>query len=364
MFNATLKIKIWAYTHAVNCAEDWFVDPSCVGTQQQALDSKFKVAAVPVMFNRPTDFTYQLGNENIDLSCFDLVLLSDIEYRRIEDVTEWATQSGIKKWLLLTGGQDVNSVIDLDQCFYRPWWIYNRDLKFNSYQEVRDGGKPFVCDALLGSRRPNRDFVMLAMQQHGLLDQNIVTYREVFTGSAVNNVSQRVADYFTEQQLQYPYVSPNLDPTWEVSDNINHSVSQTVPWEIYRRTSVSLAVESVSTGSMFFMAEKISKPMMALRPFIVFGIKGYIKQLNQMSYKTFHPYIDESYDDIDDDIERWQAAFDQVVKLQSQDCQRLYIDLEDRLLHNLHWLRSFKDYANHHIVNLLRRHIDQQYWLN
>lgn len=364
MFKAKLKIKIWAYTHAVNCAEDWFIDSASVGTMQQALDSQLKVAAVPVMFNRATDFTYQPGNENIDLSCFDLVLLSDIEYRRVEDVADWAVQSGIKKWILATGGQDLAQPFDYDQCVYRPWWIYNRDLKFNSYQKVCNGQKPFVCDALLGSRRPNRDFVMLAMQHHELLERNIVTYREVFTGSAVNNVSQRVADHFPNITLQYPYVSPNLDPAWEVSDNINHSVSQTVPWEIYQRTSVSLAVESVSTGSMFFMAEKISKPMMATRPFIVFGIKGYVKHLNQLGYKTFHPYIDESYDDIEDDIQRWQKAFEQVIKLQSQDCQRLYIDLEDRLIHNLTLLRSQQDNANHNIAKLLSKHIDQQYWLN
>jgi hypothetical protein len=364
MFKAKLKIKIWAYTHAVNCAEDWFIDSSSVGTIHQALDSKLKVAAVPVMFNRATDFTYQSGNENIDLSCFDLVLLSDIEYRRVEDVANWAVQSGIKKWILATGGQDLARPFDYDRCVYRPWWIYNRDLKFNSYQEVYNGQKPFVCDALLGSRRPNRDFVMLAMQQHGLLERNIVTYREVFTGSAVNNVSQRVADHFSNITLQYPYVSPNLDPAWEVSNNINHSVSQTVPWEIYQKTSISLAVESVSTGSMFFMAEKISKPMMATRPFIVFGIKGYVKHLNQLGYKTFHPYIDESYDDIEDDIQRWQKAFEQVIKLQSQDCQRLYIDLEDRLIHNLTLLRSQQDNANHNTAKLLSKHIDRQYWLN
>jgi hypothetical protein len=364
MFKAKLKIKIWAYTHAVNCAEDWFVDPACVGTQQQALDSEFKVAAVPVMFDRPTDFTYQPGNENIDLSCFDLVLLSDIEYRRVEDVAEWATQLGIKKWALATGGYDLGKPFDYDRCVYRPWWIYNRDLKFNSYQEVRDGEKSFVCDALLGSRRPNRDFVMLAMQQHGLLERNIVTYREVFTGSAVNTVSQRVADYFPEQQLQYPYVSPNLDPTWEVSDSINHSVSQTVPWEIYRNTWVSLAVESVSSGSMFFMAEKISKPMMAARPFIVFGVKGFLRKLRVEGFQTFEPYIDESYDEVDDDVERWRMAFDQVQRLHDMDLSRLYVDLESKLMHNSRCIRLREDHANHNIIKLLRNHIDQQYWLN
>jgi hypothetical protein len=364
MFKAKLKIKIWAYTHAVNCAEDWFVDQESLGTFEQALTNPFRVAAVPVMFNRSSDFTYLPGNENIDLSQFDLVLLSDIEYRSVEEISSWADQTGIKNWLLVTGGYDLATTFDHSRCVYRPWWIYNRDLKFNRYQEVRDSEKPFVCDVLLGSRRPNRDFVMLAMQKHGLLDKNIVTYRQVFTGNQVNNVSSKVSNHFNNMELQWPYVSPNLDPAWEVSNNINHSISQTVPWEIYRRTWVSIAVESVSSGSMFFMAEKISKPIMAMRPFIVFGVKGFLDRLDHLGFKTFHPYIDESYDAIDDDVLRWEMAFEQVQRLHSMDLSRLYVDLEDRLIHNFQNIKKQENYANHYISKLLRQHIDQQYWLN
>lgn len=364
MFKAKLKIKVWAYTFAVNCAEDWFLDPESVGTVEEALTSSMRVAAVPVMFNLPRDFTYQPGNETVDLSQFDLVLLSDIEYRTIQEVTEWAQQLGIKRWILCTGGQDLKAPFNFKQCVYRPWWIYNRDLKFNTHQTVGDRNPPFVCDVLLGSRRPNRDFVMLSMQQYGLLDRNIVTYREVFSGGFKDHITQRVLDSFTPTELQHPYVSPNLDPVWEVNNNINYADSQTVPWEIYRRTGVSLAVESVSTGSMFFMAEKISKPMMAQRPFIVFGIRGFIKHLNQLGYKTFHPYIDESYDNIEDPIDRWTAAFEQVIKLHKLNLDELYLHVEERTAHNLLTLKNQQGVANHNIVALLRSHISQDYWLN
>jgi len=141
-------------------------------------------------------------------------------------------------------------------------------------------------------------------------------------------------------------------------------VSQTVPWEIYRNTWVSLAVESVSSGSMFFMAEKISKPMMAARPFIVFGVKGFLRKLRVEGFQTFEPYIDESYDEVDDDVERWRMAFDQVQRLHDMDLSRLYVDLESKLMHNSRCIRLCEDHANHNIIKLLRNHIDQQYWLN
>ena len=364
MFRAKLKFKLWAYTHAVNCADDWFIDPDSVGTYNEALSAAFKVAAVPVMFNRSNDFSYQPGNEHIDMSQFDLVLLSDIEYRSIESITDWANQHGIHNWILATGGYDLNTPFDHDRWVYRAWWIYNRDIPFNQYQEVRDGKKTFVCDALLGSRRPNRDFVMLSMQKHNLLHRNLVTYREVFTGNQVTDVSMYVKQHFDGTELNFPYVSPNLDPAWEVSDAVRHSDSQTVPWEIYRRSWISLAVESVSSGSTFFMAEKISKPMMARRPFVVFGIRGYLKHLQQLGFKTFHPYIDESYDSIEDDVARWTAAFDQVRKLHNQDLDELYIKLEDRVAHNLQTLKNLENTANHNLVALLRQHIAPRYWLN
>jgi len=364
MFKAKLKLKIWAYTYGVNCAHDWYIDDDSIGTIDQALASEYKVAAVPVKFNLPYNFCYQSGNENIDLSQFDLVLLSDIEFSSVAEITDWAQNSGISNWALLAGGQDLAQPFDFTRYVYRPWWIYNRDIKFNQLQDITTTQRPFMFDALLGSRRPNRDFVMLSMQHHGLLDKNIVTYRDVFTGSYTNPVTEQVQKQFDGVELQWPYVSPNLDPAWEVSDAIAHSDSQTVPWNIYQQTYCSIAAESVSSGSMFFMAEKISKPMMAQRPFIVFGIQGYLAHLNRLGYKTFHPYIDESYDLVEDDIQRWTMAFEQVLKLHKTDCELLCDYVEERLSHNRKMILSTEHNANHNIVKLLRLHIASEFWLN
>jgi hypothetical protein len=158
-------------------------------------------------------------------------------------------------------------------------------------------------------------------------------------------------------------VSENLDPTWEVADQLNNSVSQIVPWEIYRKTWFTIAVESVSSGSIFFMAEKISKPMMAQRPFVVFGIKGYLATLHELGYQTFDPYIDESYDLIDNDIERWTAAFEQVLKLQQCDHAQLAQGLETQCIHNYKWLQDSELRAHHVMTQLLKQHIDTEYWL-
>jgi hypothetical protein len=359
-----LNLKIFNWTTAVNCAEDWFVDQSCAGDINTVLTQSFKIAAVPVMFNEPQDFAYTQEAESIDLSQFDLVLLSDIEYRPRSWIDQWTEKNNIKNWRLLQGGVDLQEPLDHSRCVYRPWWIYHRDLKYNQFCKINTVSRPYMFDILLGSRRPNRDFVMHALQQSGLLNHNIVTFRDVFPGSQLNQKTQEVCEYFRNQPLQWPYISNNLNSDWEVSDQITNSVSQIVPWEIYKNTWYSVAAESVAEGSMFFMAEKISKPMFAGRPFIVFGIRGFLSKLQDLGYQTFHPVIDESYDHISNDIERWQAAFDQLTALHKKDPNAVYQQLESVLEHNRRHLSTLEERCQLQITSLLKSAVPDQYFIN
>lgn len=356
------NIKIWTWQHAVNCAQDWFIDPEHCADVDTVLAQPFRVAAVPVMFNRPNDFAYTPEADSIDLSQFDLVLLSDIEYRPREWIDQWIQENRIQNWALLQGGYDTQQSMDSARCAYRPWWIYHRDIKYNTWQSLDAATpRPFVFDVLLGSRRPNRDFVMLSMQQHQLLDANLVTYRDVFTGSVVDDRSHQVKSLFPDVQLKWPYVGKNLQPEWEVAEHMTNSVSQHVPWNIYKNSWYSVAAESVCDGSIFFMAEKISKPMFAQRPFLVFGIKGFLAQLRHLGYQTFDTVIDESYDAVDNNHQRWSLAFDQLIKLQSVDPAEVYSKLQPVLEHNRQHLLQTESRARVAVDALLAQHVPAQY---
>lgn len=346
------RSSVWCYQHAVDCAQDWGIDPEYKYSLEQSQQQSTRIAAVPVMFNEPRDFSYLPGNELIDLSSFDLVLLSDIEYRPRDWVQAWLEKNQVRRWLMLEGSINLG-LTPAANIAYRPWWIYNRDIKFNRIQDLNPGEKIFGFDALLGSRRPNRDFLMLWCQTHGLLDHNIVTYRDMFPGTVIDRRNGEVAKMFAEP-LQWPYVSDNLKPEWEVSRAIDNRVSQTVPWEIYRRTSFSVACESVCSGDIFFMAEKISKPMMAERPFVVLGIWGFLAQLRKLGYRTFHDYIDESYDTITDDLERWTAACEQINWLNSRPPQEIYDQCRSAAKHNRQHILECGSRARLAIEDLLR----------
>jgi len=64
-----------------------------------------------------------------------------------------------------------------------------------------------------------------------------------------------------------------------------------------------------------FPTEKMYKPIACQRPFIVFSTPWFLKEFKNLGYKTFHPYIDESYDNIRDDVKRLNAIVAEVERL-------------------------------------------------
>jgi hypothetical protein len=64
-----------------------------------------------------------------------------------------------------------------------------------------------------------------------------------------------------------------------------------------------------------FFSEKTFKTIGFKHPFILVGQTNILKSLRQLGYKTFHPYIDESYDDITDGDQRLEAIWKEINRL-------------------------------------------------
>lgn len=62
-------------------------------------------------------------------------------------------------------------------------------------------------------------------------------------------------------------------------------------------------------------SEKTWKFMVAKQPFIVVGMTNSMETLRKLGYKTFHPYINETYDSIENDEDRLVAIINEVERL-------------------------------------------------
>lgn len=300
--------------HTIDVATDWCRFPNTTMDPEVALAQPYKVATVCAMYNKPGMFCYDPAHPKVDLSRFDLVIVSDAEYSRQEEILNWIQEEGIKNYLLAIGGITGSETLAPDT-IYRPYWL-SYFLRYNTeFVDTYDTNKPYLFDTLLGARRPHRDYVMLAMTKNKLLDSSIVNYRNCFPGQIVNDLNTQVQQEFPDTTLNWPYVSPQLHPEWEVRSNIDNTVSFDTPWNIYRNTHYSIVCETIGTGDCFFFSEKIMKPMFAKRVFVLFGSQGYLRRLREFGFQTFEEFIDESYDDEPVDTIRYKKAMMQVMRL-------------------------------------------------
>lgn len=81
----------------------------------------------------------------------------------------------------------------------------------------------------------------------------------------------------------------------------------------------------------YFFTEKTYKFIATKMPFIFVGFKNSLSILRKMGYKTFHPYINESYDSIENDEERLVAIMDEIERLCNLSDNE-WIDIEKNLL--------------------------------
>jgi hypothetical protein len=318
---------------------------------QTALAQPCRVAVMPVFYSLPDKFEYSPEFMQFPLHEFDLVLFTDIEWHSQQELIAWIKTTEVDNWLLHTAGVWLDEPHN-PRVVYRPAWSFNF-LRWNQPRQDFPLERPYAFECLLGARREHRDFTMLSMQQSGLLDQGIVTYRDLFSGHWIDKTPKRVSQLFGDTIIQYPYVSSNLDPAWEVKTHMDNSVSGLVPWEIYNKTWFSVVCETLAQGRVFLSAEKIAKCLQARRLFVVFAIQGFLQHYRDWGFETFGDIIDESYDTKLDDIQRWSLAFEQVQWLCTQDLPALLKKLQPRLDHNHHRLYEFEKEKTQEVQELI-----------
>jgi hypothetical protein len=162
---------------------------------------------------------------------------------------------------------------------------------------------------------------------------------------------------FLPVELNYPYISPNLDPDWEVSNNINYQISPFIPWKIYNNTNYSVVCETLGMGNTFFMSEKVAKVLFGKRLFVAFAAQNYLKYLQQLGFKTFNGIIDETYDSESDYLKRYQLVFKQIQYLNSLDPSWVLSQVGPILEHNHQQLFILQQQTQKQMTKLIQNHL-------
>lgn len=173
--------------------------------------------------------------------------------------------------------------------------------------------KPKAFDALLGSPKPHRTFVSTAVEQHNLQDSFVLTY-----GGAWKNTEFYAKDYFIWEPGCEPEQTIIGTADWVRYHGHQCHLSQVMPIKVYNDTAYSIVAETDHDNTLSFYSEKTAKALIARRLFVAFSGYKFLHNLRQLGFQTFGSVIDESYDLIRHDRDRYSAAFEQVKLL----CQR------------------------------------------
>lgn len=116
-----------------------------------------------------------------------------------------------------------------------------------------------------------------------------------------------------------------------------------------------IVTETIFYDKKLHLTEKIFKPIVARRPFILVGAPGNLKYFKSYGFKTFDKWIDESYDDIDDPDERIIKIVDEIeklTKLSNKELKQLQIEMSEIVEFNYnHFYGDFKNIIINELVD-------------
>jgi len=180
--------------------------------------------------------------------------------------------------------------------------------------------KQFQFDCLLGIPRPNRDAVESFYLDSAHKQDILYSYHK-------NNIQDGI----------WGWDIGSATGSWQsitIADQYQVALSALVPYDIYNQSWHSIVAESTDYNDINHMTEKVAKPIIAERVFVVFAGQYYLRNLRQLGFETFASVIDEQYDLEPDPARRYHMAWQQVESLCKQNAVAVRARVRTILEHN------------------------------
>lgn len=179
--------------------------------------------------------------------------------------------------------------------------------------------------------------------KHGLVslqleDHSGTVKSEVFNTDSKLSVAAKKLIYTHIMPLTEPLVVDELQPQGFFSAEPDLELQHQALWNV--------VTETIFYQNKLHLTEKIFKPIVARRPFILVGAVNNLAYLKSYGFKTFDKWIDESYDTIEDPDLRIKAVTEELAKLcalEPIELLMMYEDMKETLEYNFnHFYGEFK----------------------
>ena len=239
---------------------------------------------------------------------------------------------------------------------YYNWWEqqYLGQSSFNVNDYGREGlfhlprknrQHKFVCL----NRRPHKHRIILASLLSKYRHKGVLTCHKIVDDNTLvwdQNINEimRYLDKLPDDTIQKITELENILPL-TFNDGIDaNTENPTIDLKVekFYDSYLHIVTETYLPNDQNFFSEKIFKPIIFMQPFILIGAQNDLKCLRKLGYKTFDGIIDETYDTIEDEIDRFSAAYkeiENIINKSDKELNQMYFDCYDILVHNYwHWV--------------------------
>lgn len=246
----------------------------------------------------------------------------------VDDYNAWCKDQNLKSPVL-----KVLPSTSLSMYIYQNHVSSNK-TNFDKIIEHKSTNFISLYDCINLRPRHHRIVFFLKLLESGLLSRGKVSMPSIQqwlndnSKSATSRLSQTLLSKAVElTPMQINHKSAN--------DTEYHKFITRILDDVYLDTWVSLVTESTyyEIENSVFISEKTFKPIACMQPFIIVGSKHSLKYLRSLGYKTFSGFIDESYDEYDDD-ERFNAIIQTLNQIK-------------KIPDKISWLNSMKEILEH-----------------
>lgn len=247
--------------------------------------------------------------------------------------------------LLITSEQDSEDLewvkntykVDSAYYFFHGWaaldWYrgYNHSFLIKPWHQRRLRHRIFCANNIISGMRQHRTRLFVAMHQHGLLENNMISFPSHCPFS-----DESAADICRSMNLPVPDVALPLI----IDGNRNHAAqSHKIDfWQQAEPCFCHVVTETVFDNRLH-LTEKTFKPIVMQQPFVMVGPKHSLRYLKHYGFKTFDSIWDESYDQLNDQ-DRLAAVTKLLSEINSWDDQQInhaQQQIAEVVQHNYHW---------------------------
>ena len=249
------------------------------------------------------EFYRELLNRKIDPSNFVFITGNMIVKKQFN---EWKPNSEYKnekdfRIIEFSGYRHINYV--------EKWELAKKDIN----KKIE---KHFLCYNR-NMTHPHRLLIVSLLEKENLIDKGLVSYpkfsKKHFSGKL--NVHFNLGKNLRNELLRSAESLKLRAPSVIDVDEWDTNHFDTSPSWPYEKTFFSLVSESQVVEDTLFLSEKIWKSIANKHPFVLVGSYKTLDYLHKEGFKTFHPFIDESYDKEKHPYKRIMKVIEEVKKL-------------------------------------------------